>query len=54
MVDREHEEWLQDEIARKAAKNKFNPPIPPKKADDRKREEPTDDQDGRVWRGDAA
>jgi len=56
MKDREHEEWLENRNARLAAakKNAKHPLIPPKKADDTKKEEEGDDQDGRVWRGEAA
>ena len=56
MKDREHEEWLENRNARLAAakKNNKHPLIPPKKADDTKKEEEGDDQDGRVWRGEAA
>jgi len=56
MKDREHEEWLENRNARLAAarKNAKHPLIPPKKADDTKKPEESDDQDGRVWRGEAA
>ncbi|MEK7156771.1 MAG: hypothetical protein AAB790_03105 [Patescibacteria group bacterium] len=56
MKDREHEEWLENRNARRAAakKNTAHPLIPPPKADDTKRAEEGDDQDGRVWRGEAA
>ena len=56
MKDSEHEEWLENRNARLAAakKNNKHPLIPPKKADDTKKEEEGDDQDGRVWRGEAA
>ncbi len=56
MRDVEHAEWLEDEKARKAAAkaNHKSPPIPPKKADERKRGEPEDDQIERAfWRGEA-
>ncbi len=56
MNDREHEEWLENRNARKAAAkaNAKHPPIPPKKAEDKKKEEDVDDQEGRIWRGEAA
>ena len=43
MQDREHEEWLADEIARKAAKkNAKTPARPLKKGDDSKKNGPDD------------
>lgn len=56
MYEREHEEWLENRNARKAAAkaNAKKPPILKKKPDDRKNDENTDDQEGRIWRGEAA
>lgn len=55
MKDKEHEEWLENRNARLAAakKNAKHPLIPVKKPDDSKRADEGDDQDGRVWRGEA-
>lgn len=54
--NKEHEEWLENRNARRAAakKNARHPLIPPKKADDTKKADEGDDQDGRVWRGETA
>ncbi|MBI5457322.1 hypothetical protein HY971_01170 [Candidatus Kaiserbacteria bacterium] len=51
MRDVEHAEWLEDEKARKAAAkaNHKSLPIPPKKADEKKKEGPADDMEERVW-----
>ncbi len=56
MNDREHEEWLENQNARKAAaKAKAQkPPFLKKKADEQKRDEEQDDQNGRIWRGENA
>jgi len=48
--DYEHEEWLRDEAARKAAKEKVKKPAP-KKADDEKKVEPPDETSDRVCGG---
>ena len=56
-MDREHEEWLENRNARKAAakQNHKTPPIPPKTAGSpAKKEDNGDDLDDRIWRGDAA
>jgi len=56
MKDREHEEWLENKNARKAAakQNHTTPPISPKKTTEKKKEDGADDLDDRIWRGDAA
>lgn len=56
MYEREHEEWLENVNARKAAaKAKAKkPPVLKKKIEDRKRDEEADDQNGRIWRGENA
>ncbi len=57
MLDKEHEEWLENHNARKAMakKNGGKRPASPKKADDSKKSsDEADDLDGRVWRGEAA
>ncbi len=57
MRDMEHEEWLENRNARKAEakQNHKTPPVPPKTAGAAtKKEDDGDDQDGRVWRGEAA
>ena len=51
MKDREHEEWLENRNARRAAAkaNAKKPPVLKKKADEAKAEEPADDAVDRVW-----
>lgn len=56
MLDKEHAEWLENRNARRAIakKNGKKAPVPPKKPGaEEKREAPSDDQDGRIWRGEA-
>ena len=56
MYEREHEEWLENVNARKAAaKAKAKkPPVLKKKTDEKKKEAEDDDLNGRIWRGEAA
>ena len=49
MRNMEHEEWLENEKARKAAKRSPSSPIPPKKVDDRKKDGPDDTEFTRSW-----
>jgi hypothetical protein len=53
MNDREHEEWLENRNARKAAAKKHKKPLParPPKDEEKKRDEPQDDLGDHVWRG---
>ncbi len=55
MLDKEHEEWLENRNARKAAAKKSGskPPLPLKKPTDTKKAELDDDHEGLIWRGEA-
>lgn len=56
MKDKEHEEWLENRNARRAAAKQTRkaPTPPPGTPTDTKMGDDGDDQDGRVWRGETA